>query len=245
MISQKVDITMTAVVRPGLLNRTLSSISDKICKDRDGIRLVINIDPIGEAIKPMKVVRTAQKYFDNVIFNIAKSPSFPKAVKWVWTNSDAPYIFHIEDDWLINRDIDVNDMINILKKNEKLSSLRLYKYKTPKSNKFKTFGCKWIYNNEDGFYLSTDWKKQFGLNPILIKREFINQALPKMRDDINPEKQFRYSQGYMRKIIKDWQYGLYTKPGNGVLVTDIGREWIRNTEFAKPKVGTFLTWMKK
>jgi hypothetical protein len=192
----------------------------------------------------MKVIKTAQKYFDNVIFNIARTPSFPKAVKWVWANSDAPYIFHIEDDWLINRDIDVDHMINILKKHEKLSSLRLYKYRTLKRNKITTFSCHWVYN-EDGFYLSKDWKKQFGLNPILIKREFINQALPKMRDNINPEKQFRYSQGYMRKIIKDWQYGLYTNPGDKALVTDIGRKWITKTDFAKPKTGTFLTWEKK
>ena len=243
-MNERIDITMTAVLRPGLLSRTLDSIKTRICKDREGFRLVINIDPIGSAIKPMKVVRTAEKYFDDVIFNTPNTPSFPKAVKWVWTNSDAPYIFHIEDDWLINRDIDVDNMIYILNKNPKLSSLRLYKYKTPNRKKITTFACHWIYN-EDGFYLSKDWKKQFGLNPILIKREFINQALPRMKDNINPEKQFRYSQGYMKKVIKDWQYGMYTKPGDRPLVTDIGREWIQGTEFAKPKVGTFLTWEKK
>jgi len=240
----KIDITMTAVIRPALLSRTLESIKNRICQDREGFRLVINIDPIGSNIKPMKVVRTAEKYFDDVIFNIPKTPSFPKAVKWVWANSDAPYIFHIEDDWIINRNIDVNHMISILKKNEKLSSLRLYKNKTPNRKKITTFACHWVYN-EDGFYLSKDWKKQFGLNPILIKREFINQALPRMRDNINPEKQFRDSQGFMRKVIKDWQYGLYSKPGERALVTDIGRKWIQGTEFAKPKVGTFLTWEKK
>ena len=142
---------------------------------------------------------------------------------------------------MINRDIDVDNMIYILNKNPKLSSLRLYKYKTPNRKKITTFACHWIYN-EDGFYLSKDWKKQFGLNPILIKREFINQALPRMKDNINPEKQFRYSQGYMKKVIKDWQYGMYTKPGDRPLVTDIGREWIQKTNFTKPKTGTFLTW---
>lgn len=239
-----IDITMTSVIRPGLLDRTLRSICDKICTDKNRFRLIINVDPIGSKLKPMKVVKTAEKYFDNITYNIAKEPSFAKAVKWVWKNSDAPYIFHIEDDWLINRPIDVDDMINILKKNVKLSSLRLYKSKTPKRKKFTTFACNWVYN-EDGFYLSKDWKKQFGLNPILIKREFINQALPRMRDNVNPEKQFRYSQDYMRKVIKDWQYGLYSKPGERAAVTDIGREWIKKTEFAKPNRGTFLTWEKK
>ncbi len=240
----KIDITMTAVIRPALLDRTLKSITEKICRDRDGFRLVLNVDPIGEATKPMKVVRTAKKYFDDVIFNIPKTPSFAKAVKWVWANSDAPYVFHIEDDWLINRDIDVDNMIDILKKYEKLSSLRLYKYKTPKRNKITTFESPWVYN-QDGFYLAKKWEKQFGLNPILIKREFINQALPRMRDDVNPEKQFRFSQKYMKTVIKDWQYGIYSNPGDKALVTDIGRKWINNTQFCKPKTGTFLTWEKK
>ena len=135
-------------------------------------------------------------------------------------------------------------MISILKKYEKLSSLRLYKFKTPKRKKFLTFACSWVYH-EEGFYMAKDWRKQFGLNPILIKKKFIDQALPRMRDTVNPEKQFRFSQEYMRKVIKDWQYGIYSNPGDKALVTDIGRKWINNTEFCKPKTGTFLTWEKK
>lgn len=243
-MKDKIDITMTAVIRPAILNRTLSSIVNNICQERDRFRLILNIDPIGENVKPAKVIRIAKKYFDDFIYNIPKTPSFPKAVKWVWANATAPYIFHIEDDWTINRKIDVDDMINILKNHEKLSSLRLYKYTTPKGKKFRTFLCVWTYN-EEGFYLAKDWKKQFGLNPILIKREFINQTLPRMVDNINPEKQFRDSQKQMASIIKNWQYALYCKPGDTAIVTDIGRQWINNTNFAKPKTGTFLTWEKK
>ena len=240
----RVDITMTAVIRPKILTRCLESIKRKIVKDQTNFRLIINVDPIGENTKPGKVVKLAQKFFDNVIYNIPKEPSFPKAVKWVWSQSDAPYVFHIEDDWVFNEDIDIDNMVKILRGNVKLSSLRLYKYNTPNRKKFPTFGCYWVYN-PDGFYLSKDWKKQFGLNPILIKKEFIDQALPLMVDNVNPEKQFRESQKYMRKVIKDWQYGMYTNPGGRALVTDIGRGWIKNTKFAKPKTGTFLTWETK
>ena len=243
MMIDKIDITMTATIRPNILSRTLKSINDKICRDRDEFRLILNVDPIGEKIKPMKIVKMAQSYFDDVIFNIPRTPSFSKAVQWVWKASTAPYIFHIEDDWTIAREIDVDHMISILKKYPKLSSLRLNKYKTLKRKKINAFSSHWVYH-EEGFYMAKDWKKQFGLNPILIKREFIDQALPKMRDNTNPEKQFRYSQEYMRPIIKNWQYGLYSKPGERPLAIDIGRDWINRTEFTKPK-GTFLTWEKK
>jgi len=240
----KIDITMTGTLRPHLLSQTLISIKENICRDEvDRYRLIINIDPIGEDVPPSKVVKTAQKNFSNVIYNIPENPSFPKAVKWVWSQATAPYIFHIEDDWLINRQIDVDDMIRILRTNLKLSSLRLYKLNTPPRKTIFTFNCRWFY--KDGVYIAKDWKKQFGLNPILIKKEFIRQALPRMVDDTNPEKQFRESQQYMRPVIKKWQYGIYSKPGDPALVTDIGRKWINNTNFAKPNTGTFLTWEKK
>jgi len=241
----EIDITMTAVLRPAVLSETLASIKEKICSGEDDrYRLIINIDPIGENVQPKSVIKTAKKNFSNVVYNIASTPSFPQAVKWVWKNSTAPYIFHIEDDWLINQDIDIDKMISILDRYIKLSSLRLYKYKTTKAATINTFGCKWDYQL-DGFYLARDWKKQFGLNPILIKREFIEQALPLMKDDVNPEKQFRYSQEYMKKVISNWQYGIYSYPSNAPVVVDIGRRWINNTSFSKPVGTTFLTWVKK
>jgi len=241
---KKVDITMVAVIRPDLVRRTLKTIVANIVDDPERFKLILNIDPIGEKIKPEKVAKIAKEYFGNVIYNIPKKPSFAKAVKWVWENSNTPYIFHIEDDWDIARKININHMIKIMMKYKELSSLRLYKYNTPKREKFFTFGCNWRYNKE-GFYVADRWQKQFGLNPILIRREFINEALPRMRDDINPEKQFRDTQKYMKPIIKKWKYALYTKPGDKALAIDTGTKWRRKTKFIKPSKKTFLTWETK
>lgn len=246
MIMSKIDITMTAVMRPAILERTLKTIVENIIDERNEFRLIINIDPVGEKVKPKMVLKTIKKYFrdKHIIYNYAESPSFPKAVKWVWENSSAPYIFHIEDDWSINRKIDVNKMINILDTHNDLSSLRLYKYTTPKGKAFNTFGCRWRYNKA-GFYVADRWQKQFGLNPILIKRQFIDEALPRMRDDVNPEKQFRSSQEYMVPVIKKWKYGLYASPSEKALVSDIGYAWRKRTNFVKPNRRTFVTWEER
>jgi hypothetical protein len=242
----KIDITMTSVIRPDLMESTLKTITDKVCKDRDGFRLILNVDPVGEKIKPMKVIKVAQKYFDDVVYNIASEPSFPKAVKWVWSQVTAPYTFHWEDDVEILRKIDVDHMIKILKDHQKLSSLRLYKGSTPKNKKiFYTFNCRWIYHKE-GFYVAKDWKKQFGLNPILIKSEFVKEAVTRMVDDTNPEKQFRYSQKYMRPLIQKWQYGIYANPGETRLIDGRkGEKWKQEMKLGKPKGQTFLKWENK
>jgi len=245
-MNEKIDITMTAVIRTGLLDETLKLINKRVCKDRDGFRLIINVDPIGENTKPMKVIKVARKYFDDVVYNIAKEPSFPKAVKWVWSRATAPYVFHWEDDVNILRDIDVDHMISILKKNPKLSSLRLFKKATPRNKQtFYTFECNWDYNKQ-GFYIARDWKKQFGLNPILIKGEFVREAVKKMVDHTNPEKQFRFSQKYMRPLIQKWEYGLYAKPGETRLIDGRkGEFWKQRMRLAKPKGRTFLKWEKR
>lgn len=240
----KIDITMVAVLRPKLIKRTLKTIVENIVDDQNRFRLILNIDPIGEKVKPKVIIKIAKTFFNDVIYQVSRKPSFPRAVKWVWENSDAPFIFHIEDDWDITRKIDVNHMINIMVEHKELSSLRLFKYRTPKREVFFAFGCKWRYN-KDGFYIADKWQKQFGLNPILIRKEFIDEALPKMKDDVNPEKQFRDTQKYMRPIIEKWKYGLYTKPGEPALAVDTGTIWRNRTKFIKPRKKSFLTWETK
>lgn len=242
----KIDIAMTAVLRPKILSETLIKINEHICKgDDDRYRLIINIDPIGEDVDPMKVVNTAKKNFKNVVYNISEKAWFPAAVKWVWSKVKAPYVFHWEDDVNILHDIDVDDMISILKKYKDLSTLRLYKAPTPKRNRFHTFACNWTYQPE-GFYIANDWKKQFGLNPILIKSEFVHEAVTRMVDHTNPEKQFRYSQEYMRPLIKKWKYGLYTKPGAPRMIDGRkGQKWKNRMKVDKPVGKTFVQWESK
>lgn len=242
----KIDITMPAVVRPALLEGTLKTIVENVVDDIKRFRLIINVDPIGEAVKPAKVVKVAQKYFPNVLSNIPPKPSFPKAVKWLWSQTTAPFVLHWEDDVNILRKVDINDMIRLMIKHKQLSSLRLYKHATPKNKKgMHTFSCRWVYNTE-GFYVARDWKKQFGLNPILIRKEFIDEAVPRMVEHINPEKQFRYSQEYMRPIIKKWQYAIYAKPGQRRLIDGRkGQAWKDKIGLQKPIGRTFLEWEKR
>ena len=239
----KLDITMTATLRPEIISKTLNSIKTHIVGKDVEPRLIVNIDPIGEQIRQKDILKVIEKNFSNVIYNFPKEPSFAKAVRWVWQQSESDFIFHIEDDWIFSKKILVSNMINILNKYRELSSLRLCKYRIPNCDVFKMFDSKWRYNN-DGFYVSDDWRRQFGLNPILIRRKFLDEVLPRMVDNVNPEKQFRESQEYMRDIIKKWKYAIYAQPGWSAVAIDIGRRWEGKKLYSKPKVGTFLTWVK-
>jgi hypothetical protein len=242
----KIDITMTATLRPQIIEQTFISIIDKIVKNQDDrYRLIINIDNVGENIKQEEIVNIAKKYFSDIIFNCPETPSFLKAVKWVWGQATNNFIFHIEDDWVITREIDVDDMIRILNKYDRLSSLRLNKRTTPEKEFIEKewFAGIWNYIKEDNFYLCHGWVGIFSLNPNMIKRKFIKEVLPKMLVELNPEKQLREPSKYMRDTIKNWQYGIYSRPGDSPLIVDHGKSWRKTYKLVKNQ-GQFVTWRK-
>jgi UDP-3-O-[3-hydroxymyristoyl] glucosamine N-acyltransferase len=241
----RIDIAMTAVLRPKILRKTLSTIVKNVVDDQERFRLIINIDPVGEKVDPMDLVDIAKGYFDDVIYNIPDSPSFPLAVKWAWSNATAPYVFHWEDDIVILRKINVDKMIRIHKKHPEIASLRLYFKPTTKKKLLHTFRSRWHYN-EDGFYLARGWKDQFGLNVNFLKQEFVSEAASLLRGDLNPEKQFRHDRAFMRPLIKKWKYALYTSPGQPALISGKqGTKWRQNMGFTKPPGAKFLKWTGK
>ena len=62
-----IDITMTAVRRPKVIDKTLKSFTKHIFKNQKDYRLIINIDPVGEGHSNNKVIDVCEKYFENLV----------------------------------------------------------------------------------------------------------------------------------------------------------------------------------
>jgi len=244
-MSEKVDITMTAVLRTSVLRQTLETFSENLFwKKPDRFRLIVNIDPVGDKGEKAKhVIKLCQQFFDNVVYNVPKKPLFPRAVIWVWSQVEANWVFHLEDDWLLHKKIDIDEMIDILKKHKSVATLRMLNKRIPRKRKFSQWKTKYIYH-KDGMFIAVDRGRQFGLNPVLIKKKFIVDALPKMVETKNPEKQFRVSNKLLREHVLRWEYAIYGKPGASQLVDGkIGYRWRKGSAFKKPRDGKqFLKW---
>ena len=237
-----IDITMTATLRPVLISQTLTSFCQNIFEDRNNYRLVINIDPIGEKAKVSEILQICKSYFKDVVYNVPSVPNFAEAVMWCWKMSDSDFVFHLEDDWLCTRKIDINDMIRILKCDGRVACLRLSKYDLPRTTVIKLLGKHYTYTNNNYFVTSSN--TQFGLNPVLIRKKFVKTAVQVMTPYSNPEKQFRPSKNEkMNKLINGWTYGLYGAPGSKALVVDNGARWKQKAGFKKQD-GSFLVWEK-
>src|SRR5271157_5726072 len=120
---EKVDICMTATLRPSIIHQTLISFCNGLFTERDNYRLIVNVDPIGEKIKRKSIADICGMFFKDVIYNFPEKPSFPDAVKWVWSQSSSNFVFHLEDDWILTRKLDINDMIRILNKDNRVACL--------------------------------------------------------------------------------------------------------------------------
>jgi len=247
MNNNKIDIVTTSVIRPDILEGTFKSFTENLFKEKDRYRLFINIDCIGDEKDIPKMLEICNKYFDEVYYRTSREPSFPKAVLWLWEQAcktDSDFIFHLEDDWSLFRYTNIDHLINILNKYKDLACLRLYKEDIPNIKTPRLFNKIYDYHDE-GFFISRDSSDQFGLNPVLIKKEYIKEALPLLKEDINPEKQMRAAHPWMYDFIMKWKYGIYGNPGDKILVWGKrGKHWRENMGFEKGKSG-FTTWVKK
>lgn len=227
---EKIDITTTATIRPSLLDITLSSFREKMLTNKYNYRLIINIDPIGEDLKRKNILKIANKYFDDVVFNLPETPGFTKAVQWCWSQTSSAYVFHLEEDWKLLYKIDIDDMVKILDTYKDLASLRLNKDNTGDSKHSRKYG--FVYH------------PKISLNPTLFKGEFIRKVFPLMDMNKNPEKQLRASNStVLGKYLSEYHHGIYTKESINSVVLDIGRQWMATSRFTK-KTG-FMNWETK
>jgi hypothetical protein len=222
------DITTTATVRPDLFYQTLKSFTKNLFTNKKEYRLILNIDPIGEDEDPMEMVKVGKKFFNDVVYNIPDKPNFAQACKWCWQNADSEYIFHLEDDWELERRILIGNLCFIMQKNINMMSLRMPKSTLAKLDK-KDVRKGFIHHHK------------LLLNPTLFRGDFIRDIASKMNIVDNPEKQLRK----VFKLTKDEVAGIYCGLGKGVYLKHNGRRWQRASNYKKIKGSNFITWEKK
>ena len=79
--------------------------------------------------------------------------------------------------------------------------------------------------------------RKFCLSPSLIRRPLYKRMGGRLDESINPELQLRFQPAKMRKRVTAY-------PDVGIIVKDIGREWIHRFKLRKPsKKCKFISWV--
>jgi len=199
-----IDLCIVSTIRPEILGRTLESFKKHIKYSRDFF-CIVNIDLIPMADYASETFKLIDKHFPVNVVNVEPKGNFAKAVKTVWSCSQADWIFHLEDDWEFLTDIDLDFAIDRLEKAGK-NYMRFPKEQAP--------------------HLNCMFKP--ALQPCLIRGTYARKFSQHMKTDKDPEKQLRVQEDnepLFNKSIADFiNGGLLDYPAYPCC-RDIGREW--------------------
>ncbi len=217
----KFEFTTTACVRPELLSKTYQSLNKAIIDfdTRKSGRLYINIDPVPvedpELIK--KELQVANKYFKEVCYNVGeRGGSFPKAAKWVFAQPETDYFFHVEDDWIFDGVIPIEEYIQKMEQDERTDILQCVTFQNGGGNR--------VHFPPSIFKTAT-------LNKLLK-----DHPIPKNK---NPEE-------HIIKLKRELRINYNVTSHGGVDREDLGREWAgkRGIErnFEGSNLDEFIDW---
>lgn len=248
--SYDVVVTITAVRRSEILAQTLDSFYSKMLFGLKTL-IAINVDPIGADEDPEMCVALCRQYADTVVSRTPEKQNFGYAWYWTWgvaMTAPSPWILNLEDDWLLLRPVNIEEIFSILKKFPKLALLRFSLWP---SGQNKIMAWDKVPFDWNGVYFhcpekSMNWS--YCGHPSIIKREWFKEMFPMCNPGLNPEKQFRKGNDKLKAAMVKWDYGLYQKPNEEEYIRDIGRSWRKAAGFLKKK-DTFGSgpeyWVKK
>jgi hypothetical protein len=234
----QIDVTITATLRPEILLKTVDSFMHNLLSEQD-CKCILNIDPVGWS-KPQDIYDICRDYFPKVVLREARTPNFGAAFKWCWEQVSAPWVLHLEDDWELKREIDIHDMVKIILTHN-LALLRLPQFKSGE-REMKNWNKFFPWN---GVYYECPDKIGLGFcgHPSLIRWSFVNNTVHHLNENKNPEKQFHVKTGPIAEEVQKWNFGVYGKPGWGLVIQDLGRKWmVKNGWRKKGSKAFFLEW---
>lgn len=216
-----IEFTTTACTRPEVIDETYFSFTSNLKGvDFNNTTLYLNIDPIPFKEKAIEVVDVARKYFGNVVYNITENGNLTSAIKWTWGKLEREFNFYLQDDWILLSDVSIDTLVSKIQSQNDANcvsvTLRAYE---KKSNRIV-------------------------LAPSLFLSSFCKKISTDINEKYSTERQLWYSSGDKCVLEK----GLYSlrHPDNGLIIKDIGRDWLSNKGYKKEKKGLhFKTWEKK
>jgi len=239
-----IDVLIPATLRPDVLNETLASFRRNLFMLRLPYcyRAWINIDPVGmEGVSQRDMIRIAGRSFPGFSYRLPDQPHFGRAFHWLWTRPVGDYVLYLEDDWVLDAPVDLENMIYIFDVEPDLAVLRLpWRPTGLDSMKNWKFSFPWTGRY---FECPLDARREVGFcgHPSLIRGDFVRAIGPLLDPERNPEKQFHHGSEAMMAEIDRWRYGVFGQPNHPAAIRDIGRAWMVRQGLAKAGSKAFFT----
>lgn len=246
-----IDIVMTAVARPEIVKETLQSLIDNMKTVHD-YRLIIEVGII-KGIQGQnrdaqeEIIQWAYDLFrGKVLFKMPsiKEHTHAKALKWCLYSVTSKYSLYWEDDWVLEKGIDLDYLIGYMELQHGLGKIEFDKFEKPiltyppyMESFFKVGDC---------FYSRKSNKSLCG-PPALLRYKYIKDILKLKSLDgkmaIDSVSRTKESKNMMNK----WEFvGFIGHDQSGSLVRDTGSKWRVDNNILKMKsTKKGIQWVQK
>lgn len=215
------DVTIPAVLRPDVLDAALASCVYHLWGGRtDGLRLIINIDPVGPGSRD-EVTAVCRRYFPGRLkYRFTEQGSLNEALRWLWFHVKSDVFFYTEDDVHILRDVDWQHFQKCFAAHPEMASLQLPQHDMPALQDFEEHGVRQVYIGDGVFRRGGQYK--VSLQPRLLRRDFAARAAALIHNEHDPEIQFHKSNPVLTAWAAAHEFGTYAVPGQAKIVKDSG-----------------------
>jgi hypothetical protein len=229
-----IAICMPAVIRPEIVERTLSTFAAYVKPSYPEWGLCINVDGLDEHGVNMEtaprvhIVNVARQYLPIARFFLPSTNNFNSAILRTWDaalETNPACVLYLEDDWEFRHAVDASRAVQLFEKYPRLAVLRLGRWNA-ESNRTKNWN-KWLPWNGEYFEIPDNLKKTLGYsqNPTFFRVEFLEAIRPLLWDQRNLELEMKGASQAIRREIPKWDYGVFQLPNEPRTVADIGRRW--------------------
>ena len=220
----KIDIAMTAALRPQIVRRTLSSLQDNLTFMNES-KLVVDIAPVGDTRRSQAdILEVVRQYFpDRYNARMQRESLQADALKWTWQHVTTEFFWQWEDDWELTCPIsetEVKLMVDFMNNNPNLGLILLDRCEKP-------VYLKAGYMDQFRYIHSGMWNreeaKSLGGPPALIRKEYADQVCSIVDGAVCLD--ILSSEPEAQSVLDKWDIYLYGKNPDG-LVRDIGKPWV-------------------
>ncbi|MGO4440732.1 glycosyltransferase family 2 protein [Rhizobium sp. RAF56] len=223
----QIDVCLVATRRPELLEKTLRSFHDNLFKAFEIRRIIANIDPLfGSASDQDECVALIRSYDPDALIRLPDAPNFAMAVASNWSASSADFIFHLEDDWLLNRPIHPDQLQSFVE----CPSVGQISFNHANKRWDRRKRGPFCYAREKMRFLNR--KLPFGpkrptflTGPSFFRGSFARRSAELIDPAFDPEKQFcRGLNRPLERYVADYR-NLIVGEIDAYYIEDIGRQW--------------------
>ncbi|MBG6174915.1 hypothetical protein IWQ55_002740 [Labrenzia sp. EL_208] len=239
------DVSLVCGARPNLLKETLQSFSTRLFKNFQINTCFVNLDPFEGGPKEVAACEEiCREYFPKIVARKPETPHFTSAVKWLWSQAQADWCFHMEDDWTLNREVRTEEF-------EAAQKRRVAQITLMTSEKNWGYRSQYHYEPSRLLILGGDIGKSlnkkrpiFTTSPSFVQRTFANRCSELMDETLDPEKQLNYMNPPLNAFTAKYR-NRFIGARREYVAVDIGRRHRDNQGIIKTITAGNSVWVKQ